>query len=30
MRRFLREKWAELLVLAAIGIAWTGTAVWAL
>lgn len=29
MRRFLREKWTELLLLAAIGIAWTGTAVWA-
>jgi hypothetical protein len=29
MRRFLREKRTELPVLAAIGIAWTGTAVWA-
>jgi len=30
MRSFLQEKWVELLVLAAIGIAWTMTAVWAL
>jgi hypothetical protein len=29
MRSFLHEKWLELLILAAIGIAWTVTAVWA-
>jgi hypothetical protein len=29
MRDFLEDKWPELL-LAAIGITWTGTAVWAL
>jgi hypothetical protein len=29
MRGFLQEKWLELLVLAAIGVAWTVTAVWA-
>jgi hypothetical protein len=29
MRDFLEDKWTELLLLAAIGITWTGTAVWA-
>jgi hypothetical protein len=29
MRSFLQEKRLELLILAAIGIAWTVTAVWA-
>ena len=29
MRDFLQEKWTELVLLAAIGIAWTGSAVWA-
>jgi hypothetical protein len=28
MRDFLRDKWTELLLLATIGIAWTGSAVW--
>ena len=29
MRDFLRDKWTELLLLMTIGIAWTGSAVWA-
>lgn len=30
MRDFLKEKWLELLIVAAIGIMWTTAAAWAL